>query len=159
MHRTHQLIAAIALSTLAAAASAKVIASGNSPSNFVYTASGTLLPLTTTSSTGVLFNASKAGTYVLTFSAECAVDAPVGNTGAWVDLDIVVNGTVVPATAGTSDAFCTANGTWGSDGWVRASITTAVTLVAGSNSLRVLGKFSVGAVGGWIGNSAFVIHQ
>jgi hypothetical protein len=159
MNHSHRLLATAALSLLAATASAKIIVSDNHPSNFSYTVSGTWVPITSTGATSVSFNVKKAGKYVLTFSAECAVDAPAGNNVGWVEIDLFVNHNVVAPTVGTADSFCSANGTAGFDGYVRPSITTVVDLVAGPNALLVYGKFQAGATGGWISDSAFVIHQ
>ena len=57
------------------------------------------------------------------FAAECAVDAPAGNTTAWTDVDIVmlnpaglVVRTLVP-TGGNLGAFCSADGSAGLSGW------------------------------------------
>lgn len=57
------------------------------------------------------------------FAAECAVDAPAGNTTAWTDVDLVVlNGpgavvAVLQPTVGTLGAFCSADGSAGLSGW------------------------------------------
>src|ERR1700759_5411556 len=61
---------------------------------------------------------------VITFSAECAVDAPTGNPSAWMDVDIVLlnattNAVVYTAspTVGSGDAFCSSTGTAGYGHW------------------------------------------
>lgn len=159
MKRTHQLMAIAALSVLASAASAKVIGSGNFPSNFSYTTSGTYVPVISNGGTTLTVNAAKAAVYVATFSAECSVDAPAGNNFAWVDIDLEVNGVVVAPTVGTSDAFCSADGVAGFGGYTRPSITVPIRLNAGSNNIRVLGKFQAGATGGWVSDSSLVVHQ
>ncbi|HSI51576.1 MAG TPA: hypothetical protein VLA61_25180 [Ideonella sp.] len=159
MKTTRNLIAVAALSVLASAASAKIIASGNYPFNFSYAVNPTFLPLSAGGATTFTFNATKAGRYVLTFSGECSTDAPAGNTAAWVEIDLVVNGVTVAPTVGTSDAFCGANGTLGFDGWVRPSITTVVSLLAGANTLRIKGGFQAGATAGWLSDTSWVIHQ
>ncbi|PZQ15883.1 MAG: hypothetical protein DI565_08645 [Ancylobacter novellus] len=99
------------------------------------------------------------GVYSLTFSAECSVDAPAGNVTAWVDLDIVVNGVVVPPTVGASDSFCSSDGTVGFGSWATHSITVAVPLEAGKNEISIQARLSGGATGGWISNSALVIDD
>jgi hypothetical protein len=159
MKRSHQLIAIAALSVLASAASAKVIGSGTFASNFSYTTSGTYVPVTSGGATTLTVNAPKAALYVITFSAECSVDAPAGNNFAWVDIDLEVNGTAVAPTAGTSDAFCSADGVAGFGGYNRPSVTVVTPLNAGANSVRVLGKFQGGATGGWVSDSSLVVHQ
>lgn len=159
MNFSRQLLAVAALSLIASAASAKVIASGNYPSNFTYATSGTYTPLVSNGATTLTVNAPKAGIYVITYSAECTVDAPAGNNFAWVDIDLEVNGAAVAPTVGTSDAFCSADGVAGFGGYVRASVTTVAQLVAGANTVRVLGKFQGGATGGWLGDTSIVVHQ
>lgn len=114
------------------------------------------MPLKETGHTVRAFNRPAGGTYVLTFSAECAVAAPA-SYGSWVDLDIIVNGVVVPPTATGSDAFCSSNGGW--DYWVRASISVPITLQTGYNSVRVRASLHAGATEGWISHIAIVIHD
>lgn len=155
----HQAACAAALFVLAAAAQAKVIISGTYPSNFAFSTATAFVPLTTTGATSRTFNITAAATYVLTFSAECSVDAPAGNSAAWVDLDVMVDGAAVAPTVGTADAFCGANGTAGFDGWVRPSITLPVRLDVGSHTLQVQGRLNNGATGGWISDISLVIHQ
>jgi hypothetical protein len=159
MKLRQSLLAAAALSLLATAASAKILASGTYSSNFSFATSGTYVPITSGGATVLTVNAAKAGRYVLTFSAECSTDAPAGNNGAWTEIDIEVNGVAVAPTAGTSDGFCAADGTAGFSGWVRPSVTTVISLNAGANSVRVLGKFQAGATAGWLSDSAIVVHQ
>ena len=50
------------------------------------------------------------------FRAKCAHSA--ANESAAVDIDILLDGVPLAPTAGDDDAFCTANGTAGLDGWV-----------------------------------------
>lgn len=159
MNRTLKIAALAAALAFSGMASARVLAGNGYPNNFSYATSGTYVPITAAAATTLTVNAAKAGRYVLTYSAECAVDAPAGDTSSWVDIDIEVNGTVVRPTLGTQDAFCSANGTLGFDGWVRASVTTTVDLLAGANTVRVLGKYQFNATGGWLGDSAIVVHD
>jgi hypothetical protein len=95
----------------------------------------------------------------VTYSAECSVNAPAGDTASWIDIDLEVNGVAAAPTAGSSDAFCGANGTLGFDGWIRPSISTTVRLVAGANTIRVLGRLDFAATGGWLSDSAIVVTQ
>jgi hypothetical protein len=159
MKRARQLLALAALSVLASAASAKVIGFGTYANNFSYNVSGTFVPVTSTGATQLTVNAAAAGRYVITFSAECSVDAPAGNNFAWVDIDLMVNGVAVSPTAGTSDAFCSADGVAGFGGYSRPSITVVAPLNAGANAIRVLGKFQAGATAGWISDSSLVVQQ
>lgn len=154
-----KLIVLATAALLAVTAHAKVLTSGTFPANFTFTSttSKTPLPLNT-GATSLVFRAAKAGTFVLTFSAECAADNGTSSTSGWVDVDVEVNGVVVSPTVGSSDAFCSPNGTVGHDGWVRASISVPVNLVAGSNTVRVLGGLN-GLTSGWIGDTAIVVHD
>lgn len=159
MKFAHKAACAIALSALAAASYAKVIVSGTYSANFSFTTATAFVPLASTGATSRSFNAPKAATYVLTFSAECSVDAPAGNNGAWVDLDILIDGVAVSPTFGSADAFCGANGIAGFDAWIRPSITVPVSLSAGAHTLQVLGRLNNGATGGWVSDIAMVLHQ
>lgn len=126
-------------------------------SNYTFT-STVFIPLTSSAATTVTFTAAAPGPKVLTFSAECSVDAGAGNSSAWVDIDILHNGAAVSPTSGASDAFCTSNGTAGFDGYVRPSITVVLTATAGVNTVRVQGRLNNGATGGWLSDTALVIH-
>jgi hypothetical protein len=96
---------------------------------------------------------------VLTFSAECAVGAPLNNFGAWVDLEIFHNGVSLDPIVGNQDAFCGSNGTASLfDGFVRPSITLVVPGAAGVNTIRIQANLNGGATGGWFGETALVIH-
>jgi hypothetical protein len=105
--------------------------------------------------------------FVVTFSAECAVAAPSGNYYAATDVDIVVlnaAGTVVQTLAptfGSQDAFCTANGTAGWDGWSRNSISVVgggFGLPAGNYSVQVRGHVPVPFFA-WYGDRALVVSR
>lgn len=159
MKFSRQLLTVAALSLLASAASAKVLLSATRAGNFTYGAAATPVPLNGAGATTLSFNAGKDGVYVLTYSAECSADTGVNNNAGWVDLDIQINGVTVAPTIGTSDAFCSPDGFAGSSGWVRPSITIPVRLVAGANTVRILGNITGGVTTGWLGDSALVIHQ
>jgi hypothetical protein len=154
-------VATSALGLMAAAgpATAEVLARVTDSNNFTFNA-GTPTLLATAG-----FNVNAGQTLAVSFSAECAVDAAAGNAGAWTDIDIqlvnsvgaVVN-TLVP-TAGSGDAFCTSNGTVGSDGWTTASMTTAHTFASsGTFSLRVVGRLNFGT-NAWYGERALVVWR
>lgn len=120
---------------------------------------GVDVPLNAAGATIVTFNLPVAGKKVLTFSAECAVDAVANNSTAWVDIDIIVNGVVVPVTNQTQDAFCAADGVAGYSGWVRPSITVLVNGVQGNNTVRIRAKGQGGATGIWVSDTALMIHD
>lgn len=157
MKLAHALIPALLLSLAAGAASAKVLASATRSNNFTYTVDNTPVPLNDSGSTSMVFNVGKAGTYSLTYSAECSADNGANSNTGWVHLDIEVNGVVVAPTVGSADAFCSPDNVAGSSGWVRASITVPVRLLAGNNTVRVLGGL-VSVTTGWLGDTALVIQ-
>ena len=72
---------------------------------------------------------------MLTYSADCGVYSSAAVFGAWLDLDIYVNGVIVAPTIGTGDAFCSSNGTTDLDSFVRASITIPIQGVEGNNTV------------------------
>ena len=159
MKFSRQLLTIAALSLLASAASAKVIVSATRATNFTFSASATAIPLNSGGATTLSFNANKAGVYVLTYSAECSADNGANTNAGWVDVDVVINGVTVSPTAGTADAFCSADGFAGSSGWVRPSITVPINLVAGANTVQIRGNLTAPVTSGWLGDSSLVIHQ
>src|SRR5262245_36409085 len=143
------LAATSALGLMAATspAMAEVLGAVKLADNFTFT-SGTPVLLATSQ-----FTLNNGDVFVATFASECAVNAPDGNTSAWTDIDIqlldssnVVISTLSP-TIGSGDAFCTANGTVGFDGWVTASMTVVggPNNGAGNYSVRVIGRLDGGA--------------
>lgn len=154
-------VGSIVLLGLGGVADAKVIGSGSNPSNFSFSAATANVPIAAGTAAPTVLNvaAPRRGSYVLTFSAECSVDAPAGNSSAWIDIDVVVNGTTVSPTVGTGDAFCGANGTVGFDGWVRPSISVAVDLIKGLNVISILARRDAGATAGWLSDSSIVVHD
>ena len=105
---------------------------------------------------------------ILTFSAECAVDAPTGNPNAWMDVDIVLlnattNAVVYTAapTAGSGDAFCSSTGTAGYGHWESHSVQALIpyNLAAGSYKAAVKARLNAGATGGWLGERMLTVMQ
>lgn len=161
MKLIHALIPALMLTAAATGVSAKVIASGTSAGNGAgagFTVNNTPIPLNGAATT-LSFNSAKAGRFVLTFSAECSADTGTTTASGWTEIDVEVNGVIVAPTVGSSDAFCSPNNTAGHDSWIRPSITLPVTLVAGANTVRVLGKFVAPVTSGWLADTAIVIHD
>jgi hypothetical protein len=150
------LILGASASSSMAAISAYHVRSGNFSSPVV---AGVLVPLNAAGQTTITFNARKAGQRLLTFSAECAVGAPAGDEDAWLDIDILVNGVAQAPTAGSGDAFCSANGTAATDHWIRPSITIRIPVIEGANSVSVQARGNAGATLLWIGDSSLVVHK
>jgi len=122
-----------------------------------------IIPGTTTP---FFFNAANQR-FVVTFSSECSVNAPAGNTGAWTDVDIVVLSAAnvvvrtLPPTVGAADAFCASNGTANFDGWETNSVTavSGAGLPAGNYRVQVRTRLNGGATGGWYGERAVVVYR
>lgn len=161
MKLIHALIPALLLSVAATGASAKIYASGTSLGNGAaapYTVNNTPVPLNG-AATVLSFNSSKAAKAMLTFSAECSASNGTVTPSGWVEIDIEVNGVIVSPTTGSSDAFCAPNDTAAHDAWIRPSITVPVNVVAGANTVRVLGKFVAPVNSGWLADTAIVIND
>ncbi|MFT3955504.1 MAG: hypothetical protein QM722_14260 [Piscinibacter sp.] len=152
-----------AIATLASGhASADVLSAVTAPANWTFAgAAQVAIP----GMTSGLFANPLNGRFVVTFSGECAVNAPAGSTSAWTDVDIVVlnaAGAVVrtlPPTVGAADAFCASNGTVGFDGWESNSITAVngTGLAAGLYRVQVRARLNGGATGGWFGERSLVV--
>lgn len=132
--------------------------------NWTFAAAGqVVIPAMTTP----LFPNAAGQPFSVTFSSECAVNAPAGNTAAWTDVDIVVlnvAGVVVqtlPTTVGAADAFCGSNGTAAFDGWSTHSV-TAVSgggLAAGNYRVQVRARLNGGATAGWFGERTLLVSR
>lgn len=159
MKNMNRLVVAIVLGASAAASVAIVRVNATRPGNWSSASAPVLVPLNANGATTIAFNSAAAGRRVLTYSAECSVDAPAGNNFAWLDLDVVVNGIVVPPTVGSADAFCSADGVAGFGGYVRSSITVVISVIEGTNRIRIQARGNAGATGVWLGDSALVVHD
>ncbi len=126
-----------------------------------------LVPLNAGGVTELTFSGS--GKHMITYTAECTVGAASGNTTTWLDIDVeliadVAVGTVqvLSPTTGTADAFCTSDGTAGSDGWTRVSISVATpALLAVTHKVRIRATIQNGAAGtsGWLGDAAILVTK
>jgi hypothetical protein len=105
---------------------------------------------------------------VITFSAECAVDAPAGNPNAWMDVDIVLlnattNAVVYTAapTVGSMDAFCSSTGTAGFGHWATHTVQALIpwNFAAGSYKAAVKARLNNGGTGGWLGERMLTVMQ
>lgn len=135
---------------------AKVVQDATHPGNFTFTAAGTLIPLNGGGATSLSVNAK--GKLVISYSAECET------TGAWLSIEILVDGVALSPTAGTSDAFCSDQDVQESlDSWTTATYVVATpTLLAGVHTVQIKG--TVVANGGasdtgWLGDSSIVVEK
>jgi hypothetical protein len=110
--------------------------------------------------TDLPFNVPTTGRVAITFSAECAVDDPTGDTvKSYVDIDILVDSVAVPPSAGNTDTFCFAHGGPGFDLFTHPSVTVVKVLAAGRHVVKVLGRRNGPATGGWLSDSSTVVQQ
>jgi hypothetical protein len=158
----HMVVGALAL-LAAGQAAAQSIAAVTAPGNWSHGLGQIAIPGMLTP----LFANAAGQRFIVTFSSECAVDAPAGDINSWLDVDIVVldaAGAVVatlPPTAGNADAYCAANGSLGFDGWTTQSVTAVggANLPAGNYRVQVLSRVNLGATGGWHGERALVVWR
>jgi hypothetical protein len=159
MNRLMTLAVAGSLMAVTATSVASVKTAQVRSNNWTALPAPTLVPLNSAGVTTVSFSLPAPTRLVLTYSAECAVSAPAGNSGAWLDLDIIVNGNTLAPTVGNQDAFCSSNGTPAADGWTRGSITIFFNGVAGGNTIRIQARGNGGATSVWLGDSSLVVHD
>jgi hypothetical protein len=159
MNRLMTLAAAGTLMAVTATSVASVKTAQVRANNWTAPPAASFVPLNAAGATTISFSLSAPTRLVLTYSAECAVAAPAGNTGAWLDLDIIVNGNALAPTVGNQDAFCSSNGTAETDGWTRGSITIFFNGVAGANTIRIQARGNGGATSLWLGDSSLVVHD
>lgn len=162
--RLATLGAAFALAATAAGqAEAHTITASTAVGNFLFAAGLPALP----GMTSPLFANAAGQRFVVIFSAECAVNAPAGNTTAWTDVDIVVlnaAGAVVQTmqpTGGNLDAFCSSDGSAGLSGWSANSVTAVggTGLPAGNYRVQVRARLNNGATQASYGERTLVVMR
>ena len=163
--------AAIAATVLAGSAVVSTQASANSLATAVGTNNWTFSGTSQVDVSGMVSNAffKPANTrLIVTFSAECAVNAPTGNPNAWMDVDIVLlnaftNAVVYTAspTVGSLDAFCSSTGTAGFGHWATHSVQALIpfNLPAGTYKASVKARLNNGGTGGWLGERMLSVMQ
>lgn len=151
-------LAAACLAGTSIGASAEMARSATHTGNFTFATPTTLVPLNNNGKTrlGFRFRDTPEGWRIITYSAECSVSGPIGG---WVDIDIIVDGNVIPPTDSTADAFCSALEGAGFDTWATQSITVAVQLGQGSHRIQIRARLNGGATGGWLSDSSLVIYD
>jgi hypothetical protein len=97
-----------------------------------------ILPLAADGRKILRFRLRRPGTVVIRFEAQCAALDSLANRLSNVDIDIVVDGRVLPPSINSQDAFCTDNGTVFVDGHGRASMTVRASLGRGGHDLRII---------------------
>lgn len=105
--------------------------------------------------------------FTVHFAAECAVNAPAGNTTAWTDVDILVLNAagapvqVLPPTAGNLGAFCSADGSAGLSGWQSNAVIAlgGPGLPAGNYRVQVRARLNNGATAGTYGERTLLVTR
>jgi hypothetical protein len=169
--KSNPVRAAIALAVFAGSAVVCTAASANSLATAVGTDNWTFSGPAQVTVSGMLSNAffKPANTrLIVTFSAECAVNAPTGNPNAWMDVDIVLvnalTGAVVytaSPTVGSMDAFCSSTGTAGFGHWATHSVQALIpfNLASGTYRAMVKARLNNGGTGGWLGERMLTVMQ
>lgn len=145
-------------------AAADAIAVAGNTGTFTF---GGAAQVNVTGMTSSLFSHAADQRIIATFSSECGVNAPAGNTSAWIDVDLVViNGAgatvqVMSPTFGATDAFCASNGTLGIDGLETNSVTGFITvpIAAGAYRVAVRARLNGGATQGRFGERSLVVWR
>jgi hypothetical protein len=131
--------------------------------NFIFGAGVPTLP---GMSTPLFFN--NAGQrFIVHFAAECAVNAPAGNTTAWTDVDIIVRNAagavvqVLAPTVGTLGAFCSADGSAGLSGWASNAVigVGGAGLPAGNYRVQVRARLNNGATQASYGERTLLVTR
>lgn len=158
-------VAAAATLSLAAvgAAQATAISVNTAVGNFVFNAGTPLIP----GMVSPVFANGAGQRFIVHFAAECAVDAPAGNTTAWTDVDIELRNAaggalvaVLAPTAGNAGAFCSADGSAGLSGWgAHAVIAAGSTPAAGNYFVQVRARLNNGATQASYGERTLLVTR
>jgi hypothetical protein len=143
-------------------AQAQTIVAVTATGNHIIAATSVIAAMTTP-----LFVNAAGRRFIVHFAAECAVNAPAGNTTAWTDVDIqVLNaaGAVVatlPPTAGVGGAFCAADGSAGLSGWGSNAVIAigGTNLPLGNYRVRVVGRLNNGATQASYGERTLLVTR
>lgn len=161
--RRSALVAAFAL---AGAAQAHVIASNTAVGNAPIPLGAVATPVP--GMTSAAFANPLGARFYVHFAAECAVNAPAGDTTAWADVDIVVlnaaTGAVVqvlPPTVGNQGALCSSDGSAAFSGWASNAVIAigGPGLPAGVYRVQVRARLNNGATGGTIGERTMLVTR
>ena len=152
-----RLICGLALAAVASVPLyAAIVVAARHPGNFTFTVAGTPVPITAAGATFVQFSGS--GQHAITFSAECET------TGAWLSIEILVDGVALPPTGGRATRSApTVRPLRVLDGWTTASYTVATgTLANGVHTVQIRG--TVVANGGtsdtgWLSDTSLVVWK
>lgn len=155
-----RLIAAATLALATTATMAGVISTSTRLGNWsTNSPTAVFVPLNDGNATSVRFSVSTERKVVITYSAECAVDAAADNNSAWLEITILIDGVPLRPTAGTSDAFCSSDGKVGFNNWVRPSVTGYLLVGPGIHTIQVQTSGLNGATGLWLGDTALIVFD
>lgn len=147
-----RILCGLAFTTLVTAPLlATVSASATRSTNFNWAGTQTI-PLTDGGARSLSW--SGQGRFAIHYSAECET------TADWVSIQIIVDGSALPPTAGIADAFCSDhNDSNQFDGWTTAHYTVATpNLPMGVHTVRIQGTVS-GAGTGLLGDTSLVVTK
>lgn len=165
LEKTIRRIAAASALAIAGigAAQAHSLTAQTAVGNFIFNAGIPVLP----GMTSPLFANPAGARFIVHFAAECAVNAPAGNTTAWTDVDIVVlnaAGAVVQVlapTVGNMGAFCSSDGSAGLSGWQSNAVIAVggAGLPAGNYRVQVRARLNNGATAASYGERTLVVTR
>lgn len=140
------------------AARAEVVATSHYHSLLAFYDAAVAVPLRPDGGTELVVDTPDGGLHVLGFSAGCsAAGRDLLDLGG-VQLDLYVNGQLVPSTAGSLDTFCTIN-TLGAFRPGMASLLAPVRLAPGKNTLRIKARLHHEALGGQLNAPTVIVWR
>jgi hypothetical protein len=135
--------------------SAALKANATRASNFTFSGADVLVPLDLGGATSLAFSGS--GKFMVSYSAECETQ------GAWLSIQIIVDGVVLAPTAGVADAFCSDhNNNDSNDAWTTAHYRVVTpALPTGPHTVQVRATVFGGAAGalGWLGDTSILVEK
>jgi hypothetical protein len=150
------LVSACATLCFGGAASADILKSTYFKGDSVGT-SRAAVQVTNAGSTSVKFKVPVSGLRVaITYSAHCGAEGPLGG---FINIDIVVDGVVIPPTDFGSDIFCSTDSTTAIDTFIRASIIGTKTLAPGKHTVEVFAEPMGGATSFQLGASTLLVQN
>jgi hypothetical protein len=131
--------------------------------NFIFNAGTPVIP----GMVSPLFANPAGARFIVHFAAECAVNAPAGNTVAWTDVDVeVLNAAgalvaVLAPTVGNLGAFCSSDGSAGLSGWESNAViaVSGANLPAGNYRVQVRARLNNGATQASYGERTLLVTR
>ena len=146
------------LGLMAPASRAEVVANTHYGSAMGFYDPYMFVPLTPGGDTEWHFQAPSAGQHVIGFSAGCAATSNNMLDLGGIEIDVIVNGSVVRSTRGSGDLLCSINGI-GPFRPSMASVMMVAPLKVGKNSIRVRATRTHDALGGQISVPTLIVWR